>query len=59
MARKELSPYAPEADSAALRKDTRSKNSLAISGVQTDISSLTLGRKEDYNGQEGIITLCA
>jgi hypothetical protein len=42
-----------------LWKDTCSKNSLAISGVQSDISSLTLGRKEDHNGQEGIITLRA
>ena len=48
-----------QADFAALRKDTFGKNSLAISGVQSDISSLTLGRKEDHNGQEGIITLRA
>lgn len=47
------------ADSVALWKGTCSKNSLAISGVQSDISSLTLGRKEDHNGQEGIITLRA
>ena len=47
------------ADFAVLWKDVFRESLLAISGKQSDICSLTLSRKEDHNGQEGIITLRA